>query len=235
MARALTTEQKNLLRSSELAVHTLATFFLDSGTYRFCDDVHDLSDGTNTYIGASALAGGVEVRAARPLASEPLTLIIDGNRMSQFGISDPAAVLRDMLDELIHQRRVNLALGFHYNYNQDINLVIPIYAGKINYAKLIDAELSLTEDKPVEAKLEIVIDSLAMRYTRATFRTRSHNDQLEIDTTDNFYSFVADAAQNEKRLYWGKDAPYGSSSSYGGGNSYGGSGNFYDRFNVNFH
>lgn len=217
MARALTPTQRALLQSPDIGLNVLATFYLDSGTYRFCDDVIDLYDGTYTYLGANAIAESFEVRSASDLAAEPATLICDGNRMAQYGIADPAKILREMLEELYHQRRVDFAFGYRYTYSKDVNLVIPCYAGKINYARLVDGEIQFADDGAQEnaaadARLEIVLDSLASRYNRATFRTRSHQDQLEIDPTDNFYSFTVDATLNEKTLYWGKDAPINRSS-----------------------
>lgn len=206
--RALTAPQKALLRS-DCQARLLATFFLDEGTYRFCDDAVNVSDGTNTWVGASALSSNVEVRSGKDLAAEPVTLVCDGNRMAQFGIQDPARVLRDMMGYLAQQRRIDWALGIGYPDSETLSLVIPIYAGKINNYRMIDDEVSLDNQDEVSSKLEIVIDALAARYDRATYRTRSHDDQQEIAPGDNFYSFTADAAISDSTLYWGKDAPYG--------------------------
>lgn len=86
-----------------------------------------------------------------------------------------------------------------------MNLIVPMAALKINNARLIDEDMSFeSPDQPVVARLEIVMDSLAARYSRAPFRTRSHEDQLEIDPTDLFYSFTVDSQNTEKTLYWGK-------------------------------
>lgn len=219
MARALTTDQKNLLRSPDLACNALATFYLDEGTYRFCDHPLDLTDSTNTFIGASALSESVDIKSGSDLAAQEVTMIIDGNRMTQYGIEDPAGVLRDMMEYLYQQRRVDIALGFRYTYSMEINLVIPIYAGKINSYRLIDQRMpGIDSDQAViESRLEIVLDALAMRYSRATLRTRSHQDQLELDPTDNFFSFTVDATLNESALYWGKERPRGVAAPYSGG------------------
>jgi hypothetical protein len=231
MARAFTAPQKALLRSPDLKVNALATFYLDQGTYRFCDDNSgfDLSDGTNTFIGANSLADTPEVRGSSALSAESVTLMLDGNRMTQAGIQDPARVLKDILGYLHQQRRVDWALGFRYSYSQIINLTIPAYAGKINSVRLIDRELDFFDEPSPRtvSYLEIVLDSLASRYGRATNRTRSHQDQLEIDPTDNFYSHTIDVALNERTLYWGKDSPFGGSGlsqSGGGGYAPGGGG-----------
>lgn len=211
MARALTTEQRNLLRSPFLRCRVLATFFLDSGTYRFCDDVEDMYNGANTYIGASSLAELSEIRSGQDLSAEGVTMTIDGNKFTQAGVTDPGAILRQMLDEMHHQRRVDWAFGFAYTYSQEINLTIPAYAGKINSARLVDEDVDLRPDgQPVQAKLVVVIDALASRYQRATFRTRSDADQREIDPDDAFFSFTTDALNTEKSIYWGKKSPVGS-------------------------
>lgn len=207
MARLLTSGQKALLRAPSITLRVLFIFYLDEGTYRFCDDIQDATDGVNTYIGANPLASSLEVRSGRDLAAEPITLVLDGNKMTQAGIQDPARVLSDILGYLHRQRRVDVAFGFSYPNTQNMELLIPIAAMKINTARLIDQDMSLDDsDQAVEAKLEIVMDSLASRYSRATFRTRSHDDQLEIDPTDNFFSFTSDAANSERNLLWGKAA-----------------------------
>lgn len=205
--RAFTAAQKALLRSEHIKGNLLATFYLDEGVFRFCDDHVDLSDGTYTYIGASALSDAAEVRSGTDLAAESTTLVVDGNRMAQAGIPDPAHVLRDIMAYLFQQRRVDYALGLSYPTSQEVSLVIPLYAGKINSIRLVDPEIDAEADEPVFGRLEIVLDSLAARYSRATWRTRSQEDQHEIDPTDDFFSYTVDAVNSERQLYWGKATP----------------------------
>lgn len=220
MARAFDSTIRALLRSPNLAVNVLATFYLDSGTYYFCDDIINLYDGTHTYIGANALAEAAEIRSSQDLSAEQVTLILDGNRMAQYGIVDPARVLADLLGYLYQQRRVDYAFGFRANDQKDIQLIIPAYAGKINSARLIDNQIDFAADEGsrTSATLEIVLDALAARYSRTSSRTRSHPDQQEIDNSDMFYSFTTDTVINQRKIYWGKDAPFG----YNGGYGYGG-------------
>lgn len=216
MARAFTNQQRELMRSPDLASNILATFYLDEGTYRFCDYDYDLFDGTNTYVGASALCDTSEIRSAAGMAAEAVTLTIDGNRMEQYGIQDPASVMREIMNYMHLQRRVDISQGFRYTYNKDLNLVVPLFAGKISSAKWVDPEIEMPgEGDPGLATLTILLDSLAMRYNRKSGRTRSHNDQLEIDPTDNFYSLTQNAIQNERILYWGKKTPAGVNVTYG--------------------
>lgn len=212
--RSFSLEQKQLLRS-DIQARLLVTFYLDSGTYRFCDDTVNVFNGVNTYIGANALLSSVEVRSGQDLAAEPVTLICDGNRMAQFGIQDPARVLRDIMDEIATQRRTDFALGLGYIDSEMISMTIPLMAGKINTYRLIDDQIDLDSDDAVNAQLEITIDALASRYSRATNRTRSHEDQQEISPGDKFYSFTVDAVDSEQTLYWGKDAPFGTAGRWG--------------------
>jgi len=223
--RQFTQAQKDLLRAASLKLNVLMTFWLDQGTYRFCDDIMNKFDGTYTWIGAQPLAAGVEIRSGRDLSAEPITLILDGNRMTQAGIQDPARVLRDIMGYLHQQRRVDIAFGFGYPEQQQINMVMPMAALKINYCRLIDEQADISNpNQEVIAKLEIVLDSLAGRYSRAPYRTRCHADQLQLDPTDNFFSYVTGAVANERRLYWGKKSTAaGGSGSYSGG-GYGTSG-----------
>jgi hypothetical protein len=221
--RILTTPQRAMIRLASLKVRVLSTWYLDTGTYRFCDDCVDLSDGTYTYIGANALTSALEIKSSPDLAAEPITLTIDGNRMTQAGIKDPAYVLRDMLTYLIHQRRVDFAFGFMAPTSEVIQLVIPAAATKINNPRLVDPQIEASAKEPAQPQLIITLDSLAARYNRATWRTRSHADQHEIDPTDNFFSFTADAANTERSLYWGrKSASSGSNIGTAGGSGIGG-------------
>lgn len=226
MARGFTTVEKALLKSPDLAVNLLATFYLDEGTYRFCDEItgFDLFDGVNTYIGANTFADAVEIRMTSDMQAEQVTLLLDGNRLTQAGVADPARVLSDILGYLYQQRRVDFAFGFRYNYSTMVTMVVPVYAGKINSARLIDKSIDYpdNDDFRTTSQLEIVLDALAARYGRATMRLRAHNDQKELDSTDQFYSHTVDVAMNERTLYWGKNSPFGSGTTYPRSSSYGG-------------
>lgn len=220
MARSFTSDERILLRSPNIKGRFLLTFYLDEGTYRFCDDVEDLSDGTNTYIGASALAQCSDIRSSGNLAAEPVTLVIDGTRIGASGFTDPASLFRDILALKLHQRRVDIHLGIAYADSATLTLVKPIYAGKINNARVVDPKLDFSPEGMQEGpgNLEITLDSLASRYGRVSGRTRSHADQQEIDPTDMFFSFIQSMAQS-RDLYWGKKGPNGENGYIGGGGS----------------
>lgn len=221
MARAFTAPELALLKSPDLKVNVLATFYLDEGTYRFCDENSgfDLSDGVNVYTGANALMGAVDIHSGTGLAAEPVTIILDGNRMAQAGVADPAKVLHDILGYLYQQRRVDWAFGFRYSNSQTITMTMPAFAGKINSARLIDKEIAFPDDDGprTTTTLEIVLDSLAARYNRATNRLRSQNDQQEIDPTDQFFSFTVDVALTEQTVLWGRGSPMSGSSGVSSG------------------
>jgi len=213
MSRGLTAPELALLKSPDLKINSLLTFFLDEGTYRFCDENSgfDLKFGATTYLGANVLFAATDIRSGTGLSAEPVTLTIDGNRMAQAGVADPGRVLNDILGYLYQQRRVDMEFGLRYPEEQNLNLIIPVYAGKINTARLIDKEIAFPEEDGPRTNtiLEIVLDSLAARYGRATNRLRSHNDQLEIDPTDQFFSFTVDVALTEQNIYWGRSSPMG--------------------------
>jgi hypothetical protein len=213
MARTLTTDQRNLLRSDSIQMRVLFTVYLDGGTYRYCDDVVDVVDsvsagGPYTFIGASALAEISEFKSGSNLAAESITITVDGNKIPAGAGVDPAAVLREIQSALYTQRRTKIQLGLSYP-GQPIILVMPVHSGKINHTQLTEPGHDLTsdEERPPQARLEIVIDSLALRYSRKTNRTRSHADQLELDATDDFFKFTVDAVLSERSLYWGKKDP----------------------------
>lgn len=213
MARSFTTGALALLQSGNLMARWLMTIYLDAGTYYFCDDWADMSDGTHTYIGASALAGGATIQSSQPFAAESVTLTIDGTRLSEVGISDPASLFQTILSNNLAQRRVDLALGLAAIGSTTFSLVIPTYAGKINSARVEESQVDILSMEAggtsTPCKLMIVLDSLAMRYQVTLGRTRSHHDQLEIDSSDNFFKFVNDTISNEHTLYWGKANPPG--------------------------
>lgn len=210
--RYFTSDQLTLLNSPNLKARLLVAFYLDEGTYRFCDDVLDISDGTNTWIGASALISDIEYTSGSDLAAEPITLVCDGNRMAQAGIHDPARVLSDMLGFINRQRRVDYFIAFSTPEDEIVNIIIPVAAMKINYAQLVDAKIDFTSSGDITSQLRITMDSLAARYTSASFRVRSHQDQIEIDPTDQFFSLTANAVRTAPTLYWGKATPAGVSS-----------------------
>ena len=205
--RFLTEEQKQLLASHSLRAHLLATLWLDEGVFRMCDDVNDLTDGDLTWIGANALFGATDIRSGAPFSAEGVTLRVDGTRAYAAGISDPAYVFNAFLETNFHQRRIDLEWAFMPHDSQNITLIVPAYAGKINHATLIDDGIEINSAEPVFSTLEIQLDALAARYGRRSFRTRSHDDQLQLDPNDQFFSYVAGIRHVEDTLYWGKQTP----------------------------
>lgn len=213
MARTLNDDQRALLRAPNIKARLLTTWWMDDGTYRFTDDVNDIVFGSDTWIGASAIASAADIKSASAgWAAESVTLTIDGTRLGQSGFTDPAAFFREILTIPLANRRVDIDLGLAYEDSQVITLVCPLYAGKINNAKVTDPRMDFgpgsSSSRPA-SKLEIQLDSLAARYNWVVGRTRSHNDQLNIDPTDYFFSFVQENVLNEATLYWGKKAPDG--------------------------
>lgn len=222
MAKAFTSDQLKLLYSSAIKGRWLVTFTLDTGVYRFCDDVTDMVDSAgNVYIGANALAASADIVSSKPYAAESVELTIDGARVAASGI-DPGNLFHSILGLKLHQRRVDMAVALSYPNSQVITLITQVYAGKVNNIQLVDAAAdlsSLTQDGGIQqaTKLIITLDSLASRYGYSTGRTRSHSDQLQIDPTDLFFQFVNDSVVNDSNLYWGRKPPAGVSSGIGPG------------------
>jgi hypothetical protein len=226
MARNFSSDQQALLRSDALSIRLLTTWTMDGGTYYYCDDVRDLTYGGNTYIGANALASATDIKsAANSFAAESVTITIDGTRLFEAGVTDPGIFFQSILSLPLANRRVDIALGIMGPADENPVLVIPMYAGKINNAKIIDPARNIADvGNPQQSKLEIVLDSLAARYKWIVGRTRTHEDQLEIDPTDQFFAFVHANLQNESTLYWGKKAPIPVVTGIGG--AVGGAGNY---------
>lgn len=211
MARNFSDDQRALLRSSVLRARLLTTWYMDGGTFYYCDDTQDLTWNSNLFIGANALASATEIRsAASGWAAESVTITVDGTRLGEAGMTDPAIFFAAIFALDLSNRRVDIDLALMGETDENPVLVFPLYAGKINNAKLVDPNRAVTDiGVAQQSKLEIVLDSLAARYQWIVGRTRTHEDQLEIDPTDMFFSFVHDNMQNEQTLYWGKKAPAG--------------------------
>lgn len=212
MALNLTTEQRALLRRPDLRFRLLTTWYMDDGTHRLCEDVEDITIDGVTWLGASALASVTEIKSGSGgTAAEPIKFIIDGTRMFQAGFEDPAEFFRTILSVPLSNRLVDLELAIAGSDSETYTLKLPLFSGKINYAKMVDPAIKLGSGEQPQPNLEILLDSLAMRYSWVTGRVRNHQDQLEIDPTDNFFSFTHGNLRNEQLLYWGKKAPNGQS------------------------
>lgn len=231
MALTFTTAELALLQSGSFKARLFTTWFLDAGTFYFCDDVEDQTDGVNTYVGASALLSCTDIKSGSGFSAEPITLVVDGTRILASGFPDPAQLFRDILSYKLHQRRVNFSLALAEINSPTYTLIRTIYAGKINNARLVYPKMQTPIETgqatpPTPGTLEITIDSLAARYSRVTGRTRSHNDQLELDATDLFYQYTQDTVLNTT-IYWGKTNPItganglaSGNNAYNGGQSY---------------
>ncbi len=210
MALTFTEEQATLLRSANIKARLFTTWYMDSGTYFYCDDVFDMTYDGDVYVGANAIASAGDIRSGNGGAtSESVTLTIDGARLNDAGVDDPAELFQAILGLPLANRRVDLSLGLGYPDDQEVTLMIPLYRGKINSARLIDDPVPFGDSAGSQTKssLEIVLDSYAARYNWVVGRTRTHEDQLEIDPEDDFFSFVSDNLRAESTLYWGKKNP----------------------------
>lgn len=242
MALSLTSDQRALLESANVKARMLTTWYMDEGTYRFCDDISDLTIDGTTWIGANALASCSDIRSANSgMSAEPVTLIFDGTRMFAGGFEDPAAFFNAILEVELSNRRVDIELALGHAEAEAYILKLPLFSGKINNVKLVDKNYEGL-DNPESAEqpqpnLEVVLDSLAARYSWSTMRLRTHEDQLEIDPTDKFFEFVHVNIRNEPVLYWGKKAPPGTTQAWGPGGSgnsgVGGGGRYIDGTGFN--
>lgn len=213
MPRILDDTQRALLRADNVAARALVTFHMDDGDHRYCDDINDVQDPDgNIYVGASALASASDIKSGTGFSAEQVTLTIDGTRLHAAGFTDPAALFRMILELPLHNRRVDIAYGLSYIDSQQIQLVLPAYAGKINFVKVVAPQVGFeslpeSQEQLPQQNLQITLDSLAIRYTWITGRTRSNADQQEIFPGDTFFQYVGDAVLNESTLYWGKKNP----------------------------
>ncbi len=212
MARQLTTEQRTLLRSGNIKARLFTTWWMDDATYRYCDDTFDMEFGGDTWVGANALASASDIRSgAGGFAAESVTLILDGTRLFNSGFSDPAAFFQMIMALPLANRRVDLELALGWPDQQEVLFLAPLYSGKINHTRLVDPGMAFGDPSAdqTQSSLEIVLDSLAARYRWVNGRMRTHEDQLNIDPEDHFFSYVSDNIRAESTLYWGKKTPEG--------------------------
>ncbi len=212
MALTFTTAQAALLRSANIKARLFTTWYMDTGTYFYCDDVYDMAYDGNVYIGANAIASAGDIKTGSGgMTAESVTLSIDGARLNEAGMDDPAELFQMILGLPLANRRVDLSLGLGYPDDQEVTLMIPLYQGKINSARLVEQAMTFGDPSAsqTQSTLEIVLDSWAARYNWVAGRTRTHEDQHEIDPDDDFFSFVNDNLRAESTLYWGKKSPEG--------------------------
>lgn len=212
MALTFTTAQAALLRSANIKARLFTTWYMDTGTYFYCDDVYDMTYDGDVYIGANAIASAGDIKTGSGgMTAESVTLSIDGARLNEAGMDDPAELFQSILGLPLANRRVDINLGLGYPDDQEVTLMVPLYRGKINSARLVEESMTFGDLSSAQTRsiLEIVLDSYAARYGWVVGRTRTHEDQHAIDPDDDFFSFVNDNVRAESTLYWGKKTPEG--------------------------
>lgn len=219
MAHNFNTAQMALLRAPNIRARLLTTWFMDDGVYRYTDHIEDLTIDGVTWIGASAIAACSSITSPQGLSSESVTIDIDGTLLFNAGMEDPTILFNMILELPLSNRPLEIELGLGYDDADEFILRLPLLSGLINHAKLVDPQMQRSAEslEAVQPKLQIVVDSIAQRYSWVTNRLRTHQDQQGIDPTDRFFEYVHLNQVNESKLYWGRATPTSSGVGSGGG------------------
>jgi hypothetical protein len=216
MARTFTTDQLDLLYSGAFKVRTCVQFNLDSGAAYFCDDMDDLFDGTNTWVGANAIMSLPDIKSSVGWAAESCQFVVDGNRYGEATGQDPGYLFASVMNQTYHQRRVSFFYGVAPIDSFQLSFLIPIYQGLINNIKVVDQQFDFLNGgdisgsgTTVASQMVVTVDTLALRYSWSTYRTRSHTDQLDLNANDSFFIFTNTIVANELNLFWGRSPPTG--------------------------
>ena len=199
MSRNFTQQQIDLLKGN-VDVRTLVTFFFDSGTLYFAEDIKDVIWNGNSYVGAYGVADVEALDSGKDMVSEGIKIIVDGSRMTKAGIEDPGAIFSSVLDEPYMHRRVVIDFAFLPTNSNLVSFVVQAYVGRI---------VDMRVERPFsgDANLVISLESVESRYADILNRVRSDEDQQAIFPGDKFFSFTTEVLLNEGKLFWGKKGP----------------------------
>lgn len=208
MPIALTDDEKAALRRGSIAIRTLIDFHFDSGRYSFWDgEFHWEAEPGVTYLAVSDFGEVSSVGMGQDLGAEGITLRLNGTKLIEASpdADDPGAFFGMIEEENYQQRRTDVRFAFF-----DIDTGALLFT-KRRYAGLVDQMRQLEEINEqftaAEQWLVIALESMARRYMVRSGRTRSHEDQREIDATDDFFKFTAPSVAKQGNIWWGRRPP----------------------------
>lgn len=218
----LTTDQLNTLRYGPAALFTCVDLHIDDGPYYFWDGPEAATIDAKAYLSLGGYAGVSTVIHGADLGSSAVDLILDASRLlsASNNPSDPANWLATVISNGgYRQRRMymfysiwNASTGVHVLQRRAMSGVIDQM--RIRY----DPDANSGKGS---AKLVVRCEDISLRYGQRLGRLRNHEDQREIDPTDDFFKMTAGAIIRERTLQWGR-AGEGSQPTTGGGGVLGG-------------
>ncbi|MDX2277711.1 MAG: hypothetical protein NW206_19850 [Hyphomonadaceae bacterium] len=217
MALALTTAQRNALRSGPLALYLCCDLELDSGTERFWDGPEDATIDGDTFLAIGAFASASSVSMGLDLGGGGVELMLDATKLLDAAANptDPAYFLSTIISNGgYRQRPMHLYYSF-WNASTGLHILqVRAFTGLIDQMTILQRPGA---DGRGQAILKVACESLTLRYGTRVGRVRSHADQQEIWPGDDFFKFCAGSVAQERNLDWGKE---GSNNGGGGGLNY---------------
>lgn len=207
MAIPLTTEQRDLLRSGNVALRTLVDFHLDSGRYSFWDGDDIATFDGQQYLPASDFGEISAISMGQDLGAEGIEVRVNGTKLMEMSPDplDPGALFGTIGSENYQNRRFDVRFAFFHPETLELVLLIKRYAGFIDQMRQVE---DIQQDLGAVASwLIISIESIVRRYGVRGGRTRSNDDQQAIWPGDTGYKYTGSTISTQRSRFWGRNAP----------------------------
>lgn len=201
MALALTTPQRNLLRSRNIGLRMLVQFTLGANIYRFTDDEDTIFWNGFNWLGAGQIAT-ISARALTAGSSaDGVTITVNGAGLATPDDPSSATLLATIYAEAKQWDRVDMYLLYF-----DAATGVPVFQAPFLIGRLAGAPLLRQPGAAAQLQLEIEADDIIL--DRAPGRTRSDSDQRRMWPVGGGGFHLAGAASAQAgSVWWGQDAP----------------------------
>ncbi|GBF56444.1 hypothetical protein PbB2_00100 [Candidatus Phycosocius bacilliformis] len=201
MALALTTPQRNLLRSRNIGLRMLVQFTFGANIYRFTDDEDTIVWNGFNWLGAGQIAT-ISARALTAGSSaDGVTITVNGAGLATPDDPSAATLLATIYAEAKQWDRVDMFLLYF-----DAATGVPVFQAPFLIGRLAGAPLLRQPGAAAQLQLEIEADDIIL--DRAPGRTRSDSDQRRMWPVGGGGFHLAGAASAQAgSVWWGQDAP----------------------------
>jgi hypothetical protein len=220
MALALTTPQRNQLRSRNIGLRMLVQFTLGANIYRFTDDEDTIVWNGFNWLGAGQIASISARSLTAGSGADGVTIEVNGAGLATVDDPSSATLLATIYAEAKQWDKVDIFVLYF-----DAATGVPSFAVPFLIGRLAGAPLVREPGGAARLQLEIEADDIIL--DRASNRTRSDADQKRMwPTGGGGFHLAGSASAQAGSVWWGQDAPSSvvASGSGGGGFSSGGGG-----------
>lgn len=201
MALALTTPQRNLIRSRVIGVRMLVQFTLGANIYRFTDDEDTIVWNGFNWLGAGQVASISARSLSAGSGADGVTIEVNGAGLATLDDPSSATLLATIYAEAKQWDRVDISLLYF-----DAATGVPSFSVPFLIGRLAGAPLVREPGSAARLQLEIEADDIIL--DRASNRTRSDADQRRMwPTGGGGFHLAGSAAAQAGSVWWGQDAP----------------------------